>query len=875
MPKYSQYDVPNSENMVNLGVGQPSTSELPLEWFKKTLHNLSISLETPECLQYGSIPGYDSLREKLAEWLTQKYYSNIKRNLKVDHLINKDQIFMTNGNTGALGLIMSTIMETGDEIIIEDPTYFIAKNIFEEYGLNVNPIKIEDDGINIELLETTILQIMDNDKKDLQNKIFLYTIPIHHNPTSITLSHTKRLRLAKLCQKYPKFYIIADEVYHFLSFNENESYYPLADYHHKIISLGSFSKLVSPGLRVGWMYQNVGKEKSIIESIKKSGSLDSSGGLNPISFMLIESALLDGSLNKIIQNNIVSLKTKCQNMIEYLQPQLDDKELNDIKIIIPKGGYFMWLELGIDGTKFLDFAIQYKVRFHPGIKFGDSCSKFIRLSFSYYDVDDLITGMSRLIEAYKMFKKIKISICGVSGKLGSLIKTNIELNNDFLFFDNIKRNIKVNPITNIIIDVSSDNGTSNLISYLIENKINKPIIVGTTGLSSRTIDLLRIYSITNPVAIISNFSEGITKMKKMVNELNSLDSSWKFSMIEKHHINKKDSPSGTAKTLKNEMTRNCPIESIREDNIIGYHQIKLESTNEEIIISHNAKSRNIFADGCIKFLPQFLKKPAGLYYNFDTVQNDFKIYKSLGDTFMITIKNTYLEYFIKEDKLTDYLIILNLKDGNYDWTIYDKTGMAADMNGNDLLVVSKFLDDFYNIKEGRVNECDHIFKYENNKYYFQTIQPNEYTIKEDYSNNLSQLINQLTGLNMTGISKYVISNKHLIIEIKEDLFEFDTEIISTISSIINGDGDNEELYNISFINILGNEIIRAKYYDLSKGKETNGNAYACVAIFDYFATINDLSYDNPLDITILLNDDIVRIFYKNDKYFVSYKPVLL
>ena len=136
MPKYSQYDVPNSENMVNLGVGQPSTSELPLEWFKKTLHNLSLSLETPECLQYGSISGYDSLREKLAEWLTQKYYLNIKRNLKVDHLINKDQIFMTNGNTGALGLIMSTIMETGDEIIIEDPTYFIAKNIFEFIYLN-------------------------------------------------------------------------------------------------------------------------------------------------------------------------------------------------------------------------------------------------------------------------------------------------------------------------------------------------------------------------------------------------------------------------------------------------------------------------------------------------------------------------------------------------------------------------------------------------------------------------------------------------------------------------------------------------------------------------------------------------------------------
>ena len=80
MPQYSQYDVPNSNNMINLGVGQPATSELPIEWFNQTLTNLSNKKLSSEFLQYGSIPGYDSIREKLAVWLNQKYYSTYSKN---------------------------------------------------------------------------------------------------------------------------------------------------------------------------------------------------------------------------------------------------------------------------------------------------------------------------------------------------------------------------------------------------------------------------------------------------------------------------------------------------------------------------------------------------------------------------------------------------------------------------------------------------------------------------------------------------------------------------------------------------------------------------------------------------------------------------
>jgi hypothetical protein len=377
------------------------------------------------------------------------------------------------------------------------------------------------------------------------------------------------------------------------------------------------------------------------------------------------------------------------------------------------------------------------------------------------------------------------------------------------------------------------------------------------------------------VAIISNFSEGINKLKKIVDELNTLNDEWKFSMIEKHHINKKDSPSGTAKTLTELMNRKCQIESVREGETIGYHEIKLESDTETILLSHNAKSREIFAKGCIKFIPEFIKRAPGLYNNFDMInESDYLVYKSLGDTYLVSHKNKYLNDFLKDtSNKYDYFIHISIFKGTeYDWLVYDKTGEQTKSNGNDLLVVSKYLNNKFNIKSGKVKGTENIFKIEDNKYYFQTPNPKEYTIEEQFSNGLTQLINQLTGFNIIGISRFNIINRYLIIEIKEDLFEIDTEIIATLGSIINSEDGNSDIYNISFINIMPNNLIRVKYYDLRKGKETDGNTYACISILDYYATVNDLSYDNDLEATLILNNSIVKTYYRSEKYFVSYEP---
>ena len=442
MPKYGQYNIPKSDIMVNLGIDQPNNLNLPIKWFQSTCAKMSTDMfgedesEHGQLLQYGAIEGYNDIREKMAEWLTEKYYSNIKnRDLQVNHCVESKDIFMTNGNTGALHTLISKYTESTDSIIVENPTYFIAINMFKEYGLNVEGVNLETNGINISDLEDKIIQLNRNEKSK-QSVLFYYMIPSFNNPTGITTSHEKRKKIAELCEKYDNFYVIADEVYHFLSWDENYDYYPMADYHPKIVSLGSFSKILAPALRVGWIYQNTNHLNyydiyGIVtgtSGLNASAILDSSGGINPIGFKFIEYALEYDKddirhIDKIIKTNINKLSNSCNLMLEYLS------QFNNISYLSPKGGYFIWIQFNTikNTTNFLKICEKNKVKFHPGNKFSTNSSytNCVRLSFSYYDSDDLILGLERMMDSVVKYNSINVLINGTSGKLGSLIKKEV------------------------------------------------------------------------------------------------------------------------------------------------------------------------------------------------------------------------------------------------------------------------------------------------------------------------------------------------------------------------------------------------------------------------------------------------------------------
>ena len=169
------------------------------------------------------------------------------------------------------------------------------------------------------------------------------------------------------------------------------------------------------------------------------------------------------------------------------------------------------------------------------------------MSVSYYDENDLEIGIKRLNNVIENFNKTKVSVLGSTGKLGSLIISELSKNNNYIFNTSIDRSMDLSSISNnknVIIDVSRPEATNNLLDKLIENNFTVPLIIGTTG----DIDNEKIvtYSSKAPVLKISNFSDGIPTILDFSEFLNKLPDNWHFKMIEKHHLNKKDSPSGTA-----------------------------------------------------------------------------------------------------------------------------------------------------------------------------------------------------------------------------------------------------------------------------------------------------------------------------------------
>lgn len=600
--QYGQYTVPSSDVCVNLGAGQPNSNLLPLNEFNNALKDLSNNANST-LLQYGQIKGYYQFRKTLAEYLSKEY----------DKYVDPDTLLVTQGITGALTLLLSVVIKDFNNCIVfcEDPTYFIALEIFiRDFQLNIVPIRMENDGINLDELEKMIHYYEGSNKYTESYQYILYTIPMYNNPTGYTMSNEKREKLAKLANKYNNLTVIADEVYHLLNFStETNKYYPLYYHHNNFISMGSMSKIFAPAIRLGWIQAN----KNVISMLEKSGQLDSGGCVNPIGCAIMERIIQNGTLYDVKEKWKQFLENNCNKMHDTLIKTFGD----EIQVYKPTGGYFLWVKINVSTEVASKFMEQYKVKYHYGNKFSLSKSykNHFRLSFSWYSNEDIEIGINRLKDLFDTFKKTNVYVLGHNGKLGKLIVNELYKSDKFVFAGELNRNIDISQIrqyNSVIIDVSRPEGTKLLLENLLNSKLYIPLVVGTTG--NLPMDLLEEYSKCAPTAISSNFSKGIDQFKKLINSIDK--SLWSASITETHHIHKVDKPSGTALTLTKEYgnTLNDVI-SIREGEVIGKHELLLDSENESIIITHIAKSRNLFAEGALRWLSFVMNKSNGLFYD--------------------------------------------------------------------------------------------------------------------------------------------------------------------------------------------------------------------------------------------------------------------
>jgi 2-aminoadipate transaminase len=366
----SQIDLP--QDMIHLGVGQPGNDLLPEKDMEKAAAHC-LSKGNNFFLAYGEERGNANFRKTLATFLSEHYPDPV----------DAGQLLITNGNSQALDYICTLFTRPGDTVLVEEPSYFLALKIFADHRLNLVSIPLDDKGIQTDVLK---------EKLETLNPAFLYTIPTFHNPAGVTQPLERRQELVEICTQ-KNLLVVADEVYHFLDYSKVPPP-PLASWMDRcpLISLGSFSKILAPGLRLGWMQAS----EALIQKMAGSGLLISGGGFNPFVSEVVNSFIYLG----LLEANIQHLKKIYSQRITVFCDELQTHLPRQASFKVPEGGYFVWVRFpdDIDTKSFRKSAQKQNVDFHSGSLF--SCKKglknYMRLCFSFYDEQVLAQGARRL-----------------------------------------------------------------------------------------------------------------------------------------------------------------------------------------------------------------------------------------------------------------------------------------------------------------------------------------------------------------------------------------------------------------------------------------------------------------------------------------------
>lgn len=249
---------------------------------------------------------------------------------------------------------------------------------------------MDENGLDIYALEEKL--------KAGEVPVMMYVVPTAHNPTGRTLTAERREKLAALSSKYG-FLLVCDEVYQMLTFPNTTPPPPMFTYNNgKILGLGSFSKILAPALRVGWIQGS----KSLLAQIADCGQLDSSGGLNPVAFGIVQSSIDLGFQDE----HVDYVREQLWSRYSALAAALDENLPEGSTYEVPQGGYFILVRLpeGEVASELLEISIKdHRVSFLPGSSFADKMKNYLRLSFSYYSVPDLQEGAKRLGNAIRAY----------------------------------------------------------------------------------------------------------------------------------------------------------------------------------------------------------------------------------------------------------------------------------------------------------------------------------------------------------------------------------------------------------------------------------------------------------------------------------------
>lgn len=366
------FDSAGVAGQINFGIGQPSPDLMPVDLFR-SLSERFIAGADPLDFNYGASQGDRRFLESLATFLTRAY----------GHPAAPDALFVTGGNSQAIELVCERFTKPGDTVFVEEPSYFLAFQIFLDRGLNIVSIPLDEQGMRMDALEEALRH---------HQPALVYTIPSFNNPSGVTLSGPRRERLVHLSRAHD-FVIAADEVYQLLAYEGDvpPALGTMID-RGNVVSMGTFSKILAPGLRLGWIQAGPGHIKRLLES----GWVNSGGSINHYSSHLARHAMDSGLQDQHIEFAVGRYRER----VDVMQEELERAFRPLARWTRPRGGYFFWLELenGVDTVALRAEAMAAGTGFQPGPVFSGS-GRFghcLRLSFAHYTADQIREGMHRL-----------------------------------------------------------------------------------------------------------------------------------------------------------------------------------------------------------------------------------------------------------------------------------------------------------------------------------------------------------------------------------------------------------------------------------------------------------------------------------------------
>lgn len=366
------FDGAPPEDCIHFGVGQPSPDLLPVKLLAEASEGFYRSAAPLE-LNYGERQGDRRFRDSLATFLATAYGFSVQA----------EELFVSGGNSQALDFVCARFTRPGDTVLVEEPSYFLAFQIFRDHGLKVVGVPMDEAGMRVDALERLVRQ---------HRPALVYTIPSFHNPTGISLDKQRRRELALLSRELDVI-VVADEVYQLLYADEPPPP-PMAAHigDGQVISLGSFSKILAPGLRLGWI--QTGPE--LMQELLASGFVNSGGSLNHVTSHVARVVLDKGLLSPFIDH----LRQTYARRIEAMDSALQKHLAGWMRWQRPQGGYFFWLEgpPGFAAASYRKAALAAGTGFQAGGVFsaGSDLDNYLRLSFAHYGVDEIHAGIDRL-----------------------------------------------------------------------------------------------------------------------------------------------------------------------------------------------------------------------------------------------------------------------------------------------------------------------------------------------------------------------------------------------------------------------------------------------------------------------------------------------